>query len=74
MKKVLRKEVYQKILQWECNLAIQFHYSWMSLSWATVKVSDKDWKFIWNIELNREMIISFIYDWMIARAKGYDVD
>ena len=67
------KKSTKKMLQSPVNLAIQLHYCNLSLSWATVYISNTEWKEVTQ-EISLENIYDYIYDGMIARAKGYDVD
>jgi len=68
------KKTTKKVLKWACNISIDFNYWNLKVESATVKIMDSKKQEIETIELNREQIADCICDWMIARAKGYDVD
>lgn len=55
------------------NFDITYHYEDFSLSGATVIIMNEHWKES-KEELTRKDITNYLVDWMIARAREYNVD
>ncbi len=68
------KKKTKLVLKWLSKTRVQLHYSNLVLDWATISISDINWKVIEVMECSKNEVMEYIIDWVVARWRGYDVD